>query len=182
MDRDQHWDVMTYMQYKTVLLPDKTLSLAKDTVPTFFTNQNLQIRLKNHADYVSHGLLIPSSVWCTSTSLLSRVDCHSYLLTNLSKHTMAEREWTGLLPAVNLPPRRIRLRTSLQRKRLNPQCRWVPEPLPYLEVERLFHPGPWKQSLRHHRNRSSQCVDLVAGERHAGKRVIHASRFDTHSA
>ena len=34
----------------------------------------------------------------------------------------------------------------------------------YLEIERLFHPGPWKQTLRHHRNRSSQYVELAAGD------------------
>lgn len=34
--------------------------------------------------------------------------------------------------------------------------------LSYLKVEGLFHPGPWKQSLRHNGNRSSQYVDLVA--------------------
>jgi hypothetical protein len=34
----------------------------------------------------------------------------------------------------------------------------------YLKVEGLFHPGPWKQTLRHHKNGSSQYVDLAAGD------------------
>ena len=43
----------------------------------------------------------------------------------------------------------------------------------YLEVERLFHPGPWKQTLRHHKNRSSQYVDLAAGDhpKYTGERA-----------
>lgn len=61
-------------------------------------------------------------------------------------------------------------------KRLNPHCRAIIKPLGYLEVEGLFHPGPWKQSLRHHRNRSSQYVDLVAGD-HSDTRDNGSSTF-----
>lgn len=47
----------------------------------------------------------------------------------------------------------------------------------YLEVERLFHPGPWKQTLRHRKNRSSQYVDLAVGAhpKHTGERVPHST-------
>lgn len=49
----------------------------------------------------------------------------------------------------------------------------------YLEVERLFHPGPWKQTLRHHRNRSSQYVDRAEEDhpkRKARKKKTHHHR------
>lgn len=72
-----------------------------------------------------------------------------------------------------------RLTTRSTQFNANPQNRAIIEQRHYLKVERLFHPGPWKETLRHHKDRSSQYVDLAVGDHpeYTGERVFHINRL-----
>lgn len=52
--------------------------------------------------------------------------------------------------------------------------------LSYLEIERLLHPGPWKQPLRHHKNRSSQNwrTSVKISHRRIERLASHAQRIE----